>query len=683
MATWKGKAGDLVEVTSADERKYNLMGYAPAPQKDLEHEDLRKAYDHWYMAPLAAGAGIVAGIPGLTALADTAADAVGQRANFEQNMAGLGAAFPVTTGVGQVAGMMGTGAAVAAMAPAGVAASTAAGLAAPLASSTFLGTAATIAVTAGAENAAMGLGYKFDQAALEHADTPEGMDKIFGHVGMDTLADFAIGAGVAGLGTVLPKAFRTAAKATQEWGQANMMEMAVGASKMQELEKQGKATKVGQWMNANGLLDMNHAKASAKVSELIDTLGPKFNEIKGQAEIPLPPTMQARLEQNLSKLLGSDFESTDLGKGYTVGRLHNLRDSLDSKINWKNLDHPYNAKLNEARGVVDNYLNNLFDMNDMAQGGALANEWKAVNNEFSMANLVKDSLGKANAVKEGSSWWKGPASFMLGSSLGHAGAKLVGAGIGMAEAYKGGRFGYLANKLGQVFQQTSKGMAHAVEHGFYGLGPYVAGQRPADASSYELKAAQLRHIASNTPDAMEKMGTALLEQGYPQEVSDQLVQRQVQVAQYLINKAPKSPYPGLVSAAPWSASEDDRAHWSDLYNTAHDVRHWIADPSPDKTEIAQLAYPGLVQRTRDIVGEQMATLNDIPMESRVWASNILQAPAEPLMNPQMFAILSMARQADDQPEQGDTPKPRAASSGLDGDMASSEQTGFERLQNRA
>jgi hypothetical protein len=372
----------------------------------------------------------------------------------------------------------------------------------------------------------------------------------------------------------------------------------------------------------------------------------------------------------------------------TVGRLHQLRDSIDGMIDWEDVAAPRNAKLNSARETVDNYLRRLLDQNDAVTGGALAGKWRAVNEQYNMASLVNSYLKTRGAQAAGDNWWQKPAMLAGGAALAALGAGHVAGdikkGVAVAgalyAAYKTGKVGYIAQKLSGVFNQVGGRMVDAVEHGMYGLGPWTYGEEPANATNYELKMNQTRYVAGRSEEAVANMSKALEAGGYPAEFVDSIVQRQVAISTYLAQFAPKSPFSGNLAPYPWTPSEEARDKWAELYNTAHDVSHALADPTPEKIAIAQTFYPAILDAARQATIAVLSTTPDVPMETRIWASRLLGQPVEPLLQPINYMILSSARQAVEQ-EQAAAAQAPASGQG-DSDMVKNEMTATERLQNR-
>ena len=688
---YKGLAGDVVEFPPEQDQDARMMGYVPAKAADVNVENTKKEYGHWYDAPVAFGAGAIAGIPGLTATVNALAPEEYAN-NFNQNLQNYATANPATTAAGNVAGAVGSALALPVVAGAvapGLAAGAVAGIGNTLGVSANAARLLGGAALGAAENAGSGIAYKFDQAALQHADTPEGQDKIFEHVGMDALTDAAIGAAIPVGAAALGKAFRSAGKALNAAGTENMLRANMTAEGIEKIAQQAKATPIATFLEQEGLLGVPAAKARPKIVAKIEGLEKQFNVIKSQATTPLDSVGAVNLENALgSALEGTDVKVPELLRGVAgdadlnVSRLHSIRQQLDAKIDWSDLTNPVAQKLNTGRDIVSNYINVALDANDAVLGGGLAQQWKNVNREYHYLHLVNSSMQKAAKAQEeqGLSWWLKPTGLVLGHALaGNLAFVAEGAAV-LKRAYQTGRLGGVARSLGKVFTNADTALSAAVNKKFYGIGVLPGTAKPASAADYNMKTAKMRYLAGKQDVAVPAMAKALTEAGLPPEVSDPIVQRQVAIAQHLNRKMQRSPFATSVSQMPWKPSADSIAVWNGLYNTAHDPKEWIADPSPEKTEMAMIAYPGIVQKTREIVLKHLAETPEAPMQTRIWATQLIGAPVEPLMDPSLYAILDMAR--NQQQEAAPGAEAAGQSGSAEDDGINSESTHLDTLQGR-
>lgn len=715
IGNYVGPSGDII--TTADRNqalKLARMGYTASKGADLEKAEVAQSFNHWYDKAAEGVANFVGGMPGVTAAINAVlpADMAG---NFNEAQKvgqdidpGLATAAQLSGGL--VAGAIGGNLVNQA--------GTALGVLGQSGSIPGIGSLAGSAfetdylpaqmVSGGVQNAMMGLGYKIDAAALQHALTPEGQDKIFDHVGYDTMLDFAIGAAVPLADKGIGKAFKAAGGALQEWGQDNMMQAMFGRDNMQAVVSRARQSELGQWLEANELWKGTPSQISKRAWNIKAAAENAMNDVKeAVGDFKLGDDLHKELAETLNNTLGEGkynwAKDTDVAGGPLLRRiaqldkpiglqeLQNLRQKLGNAIDWSaGLGDQKNMSRMAAYNAINQTVDGFLEQRAGAAAGSMEtlNQWKLANHNYSNAVLVTSNIAKG---PKSVSWFEKSLNGALGyggtaaAFTGHGAAAAVAGTVKAAQKlhamYNDGKLGYVANALGRVFKDTSDRLAEAVEHGYYGLGPWAKGEAPATHDNYDIKSAQVRFSAGNPQETMSNVSEALSKAGYPQPFVDPMLRRKMAIDQHLAIALPKSPYVGSPTPMQWRPDDHAKQQWLELYNTAHDPTHWIANPSNANSMIAEIAYPDLVKRTRDIVMEHIANHQDAPMESRIWASRILQAPVEPMLNAGTALVYMKALQVGaGQPVQV-PPSPNPAGK-LDQDMISSDSTKLEQLQGK-
>lgn len=709
IGNYVGPSGDVITVTDRDQAsKLTMMGYTVAKGVDLQKAEVEKSFNHWYDKVAEGVTNFVGGMPGVTWAINSVlpADMAG---NFNAAQQVGQEIDPTLSTASGLAGGLLSGALVGA---AGTAAADAGGITALQKLTNFGEQFGTVAGSAyetnylpgkmlagGVENAMMGLGYKADAAALQHSLTPEGQDKIFDHIGYDTMLDFGIGAAIPAAATGLGKAFQAVGNKMEVWGRDNVMETIMGRDNMMKVMAEGRKTELGQFMDVNGLLTGNIPKLRSSVGQKFAEATEKMNEVKAAVgETKLPNQDQLGLHQILKNTVIEDEKLAkivskigDTEKGVTFNQLFKIRKQVAGTISWSASDGQTQLRRMSAYKAINEAMDGIAAVHVSNTSGSteMLNDWKTANHAYSNLSLISNNIDKG---PKSTSWMEKTLTGMSYAAAGASALHATGAlGLGSAVAVvkgaeklntfiKEGGVGQLSVGLSKVFKGTSQRLADAVDHGYYGLGPW-SGATPANNDNFDIKAAQVRYSAGNPTQAMENTSKGLEKMGFPQPYVDPMLRRKMAIDQHLAMALPKSPFVGEVAPIQWSPSDDDKQKWLELYNTAHDVSHWIADPTRSKTAIAEVAYPDLVKRARQTVLDHVLNTQDMPMESRLWASQLLGMPVEPMLEPSTALVYLKAREAGKgQPVQ--VPPNKAATGKLDEDMISSDSTKLEQLQGK-
>lgn len=733
-------------ISPYDNRVYNLddekhaqtllnMGYKNATEKDVQHEDLLQSFEGWQGKVLAFGGSMLESIPGATALGSAIAGPDATQQAVQQ--VGLAQqANPELATAGSALGIGGTVAGMAALPFVG-AAGEAGGIVAQ-------------AAAAGAENVALGQGYRFDNAALQHALEPAGQEKLMGSLG-DYAIDFAIGAGPTLALSALGKAFKAYGQTADIVADGQFQKQLVDEQGLQAAIKQGRQSDLWQAAESVGVMGKTAQEARPLIDAQLQDLGQQMNAVKSSVgDFGLNPIARKQaagelegilkgtpLEAKVSEWYGipkvdaaeaetgvmpgraivggvppSEAETgvmagrrstgaaldesviTDpeamrtallhpepselAGKKLTLGELQAVRREIYDSIDWKNFDNtPENLAYKAAGAKVGDHIRTVLSQADVSPGSTMAQEWAAVDRQYSNLMLLKQNLRSTNAASRD---WMGN---VLGYALagGAAGMPLVGGGIAalktaskFAEAFNAGRFGLVSKGVGKLFTATSEGLANVVEAGLYGI-PYAAKAIDHHDDDYQKKAAAIAAITQDPQKAYTQLHTAMTTEGIPSEVADQLTDRLFAIHTWLGQQLP-----GRVGASDLVTRQQPdpsaQLRWVDKARTAVDPSYGLANPTVNNLMVLKQFYPETLATTQQVVLQQIRDNPDLPSEARTWASRVLGRPVTSLATNAFSNLLAGARQQEQQ--NGTSGKP---SNGVQS-QGNSGMTRLEQLQSR-
>lgn len=529
------------------------------------------------------------------------------------------------------------------------------------------------AAASGIQSGIMGMGYSLDQASMQHALTGEGQEKLFAQIGYDTMFSAAVGFAIPLAGPALAKlgtfkAMRKAGEKLQEWSNTQSAKSMMTAQSMRELDNIAQLHPALKYIQENKLSSMPIQKSSKWINERVRVVGQEMQRVKDGFEGMLSIPQQAELRSILKGKLADEFDYkaiqgyVDTKKGMDIEKLHQLRDKLDEMIDWNNPFKGKNATLNEARNIVNDFTNDLLKTNDPS--GAFANQWVATNNEYHILKQLQTAVvDKQTQIAERGSLQKiakdwsavGAVHLMTGGMVNGAAIKVaMKTADVMKTAWQDGKIGQMGKILASGFLETENKFAKVINSKMIRTATgYQIGHNEhlltdsSDLAKTTREQLAFHEAALNDPmESIGMLGTNLVNAGMPEELVMANLSRFQAATAFIYNERPKSPFAGTtIAPQEWTPDQSSMYKWLEQIDTLRYPELGIDDPSAHRLRVLEAVYPELLNRTRAIISDAVATNPDLSMEAQVWASKILKAPAHPLMHPTNYAIFAKARVA--------------------------------------
>ena len=705
ISPWDQKTYDI---SDRDFKPLQEMGYTVPADPAIRRQQIEQAYGGWKNTVKAGLYGVAEGVPGLISLGSDLLQGTDLPNQFAQEAANLQEAHPIPTVVGKVAGGVGSlaiggallkGAGVAAEAVgggAGVIADTVGAGAEGAAELGAVGAPAagpsvfTQAAQQGALNAALGQAYRLDNAALNHALNPEGEEKLSFAMG-DLLTDAAIGAAFPIGTSALGKVFKGASSALDVAAQNQFRKRLVDNEALTQVVKQSRGSDIWQAAEDVGAIGKSAPEARSLVEGRLTQVSERLNAIHGDfADARVPVTAQGRMADVLGDMLEghplADHVVEAVGTSGPIGLrdLQALRQKIYGAINWNRLEEDSNSQLRDAGLQVNGYIKQLLKDADPLPGSPMAQEWTALDTQYSNLSLLRDSLRKVGpkaAEKDTGGWFSGPIAWAV---MGHgniAGAlgvkKILKTAATVTEEYNNGAYAEMSGRLSKLFDTQAARLSDAVEGGLYGA-TVIEGAKSAD--DFHGIAARLSAVQADPKKVFQNVRNTLAQEGVPDEMADKLANRQLALLSAVQKQvAARTGPPDLPTRAQPDLLQQHKV--VGLYNTAHDPAYGIANPSAANLTILKQFYPQMLLNTQNAVLQQLRANPDLPPESLMWASQLIGRPINSLASPLFSNSLAVARQPDPNSQQSGTKSPGGPNS--QSVQSENSETRLESLSDRS
>lgn len=550
--------------------------------------------------------------------------------------------------------------------------------------------AARLAVTGAVGNTALGQIYRIDNAAIEHAMDPSGQEKLTFSAN-DILLDAALGAaiplGARGLGKVFGKTGKSI-----EGNAIGMFRKAMTEStSVDGIARQGRLGDL--WRKIDPLIGLSNAEIYHKVSTDRDLAAQAMEFIKHRHEnLFLSNAQKAQILEDIAPIfdmernpISNEVKKAFMKKSFSLHDLQNLGKRLRNpkKIVWNGSFEPdsLNARSRDAYNRIAAVGAELLETRGV-NGAEDAVQWKALNREFSDNSLVIDALKNKNdngLADFGSRVFSAAVGGAGMATLGVAGGTIAGAAARTASwsvvhHVKGEHIAPLAYKLGKGFQAVDKKIGNAIEAGLYGVPSQV--HKFTNPLRFDDTAATVALAAANPAKAIEKLQTVMANQGIPQEIAIPIVQKQVAGLAHLHKSRPVRNDIGDMA----TQSQGDpvqNLRWLDQVRTFKDPTYGLSHPTADNLKILKQFYPEILFNAQQAAHLALQKDPNLPLESRIYASKLLDRPISNLTSPTFAQALAHAKQAQDAPAAQTTPSGPNSRSNVQSSL-----TRADALQNR-
>lgn len=544
-------------------------------------------------------------------------------------------------------------------------------------------TIAKVGATLAAENAAYGVIDRYDQAALEHAITPQGREKIVWSMS-DISRDAALGVGagfafkgvakgIAGLGKKLEG--RSLGKLTDALLDAKSVEQAALNGRDGELRKM-----------AQEVVPLGLERARTYAANVVDKAEKDMNQLKFEIDGSyLDKANLADLREKVGTMLGGSKEGSDIlrmidsthPEKLDVQRLQDIRRASYDMINFAGyLDRPINAQIKEVGEVFGSKIRGVFDQADASLGKQYSQRWKQLDESYSAGQLLQAGLRKGNDVlKFGALVSKITRAAATAGALGSLGfmggavpAAKASAGFATLQNIKAEHFAEAGQALGKVMQKADLTLSTSIMRGLRGAPSIVANQ--FSPAKYQEAAAKLSAIGADPPKAATNINQNLLQAGVPEDMAQDMTGALHAQNMYMVDQLKTVTGPADMPSLGHGDPIKQRKIMGQL-QTMQDPTHGIDNPTQANLEVLKKHYPETLLAAQTAIYQQLRRNPKLSPKAKLWASRVLGRPINNLSSPKFSAILSQARTVSAQQAQ-QAGKPSGSSRKSD---AASEDTG--------
>lgn len=415
------------------------------------------------------------------------------------------------------------------------------------------------------------------------------------------------------------------------------------------------------------------------------------------------PEREAKRITKIGEEIGQDVDAAQ-----TMGDLHDIRMGLDKRIggeNFKKLSNEDVELIKDIRGIVSRKIDTGF--NDLAKAGIISEgeqaAWRKLNKRFGdlaevLGPLDWQAARAESNVNVGGMRWRDLLATATGASMGGAAfgpiGALVGGGVGIANRFLQTDVGLLHRAaIGERLQQlawaekltnvTSKDLFEGVRNFVHGIDASKASQKALSrVDAIEAEALKTRRTPAERRVAQQEwfakvqaklISTATDPQGYAAKESkaleamatvapdlrDKIVQKQLDVASYLVGVMPKSGFDPLQPGKEkWNPADYEIKKFQGVVQVAQKPLSILTDlkagtVTRDQTEAVQALYPKIYEKMSTEVQTQ---INDPKAPKLTYAQRlrlgILFPGVEPTLEPDFIKAISANMAPEDDKKKG-------------------------------
>ena len=689
--------GRVYLVDSAKGNDYTRQGWQSYRGPNVESDSILAKLSDWREKGRAAVLGAANNLPLVNtaidrfASPDTAQAYASQVATSKAEHPGSYYTGAVAGGIGGIAALGGVGGIALKASGVGAALGEAAGAVGLGARATkLLGGAASGAALGGASDVAS----QIDEAALNHAASPEGQEKLVVSYSR-ALKAAALGAAVPAVSGGVVAGIGKLGRTLEEKGEQGLINSLVDKEGQANLQAQGKGHVVDSLLKPIGLEGRSGGKVTETLYNRIHSATTDINHVQakfGGKRLSTEGTKEI-LEAAEKHLAGSAEDSSlnplrdaiEKGSGPTIPELRDVYQKIYSAVNFKDVSgNPRYAEFMAGGRAVSEGTRKLIEEHGTPK---LLQDWNKALNEFSDWHALLQNLSGKSARAVGEVAQKAKDSGVTGAVLGTFGVK-GGGPIGGAVTsaawnllhYGDTRFlSFMTNRVGAKLAKADKAVAGAITAGLYGV---PTADKALHETSYDDLASRVAQAQHMPLKAFGAFRTHLQDDGVPDHIADGLALRGHQVLQQGAQWMPKrQTSPDFASNA--QPDPVARRKWLGQMRSAMDPSYALQFPTVSNMDAAKQFHPETIARAQGIIHDHVARNPDMPSTARMWASRVMGRPLGGLNSPTFYQSLTQQRAAATQAAQGGQgpqgPKPSRQRSNGPSPMAQSEQTRLGEL----
>lgn len=517
------------------------------------------------------------------------------------------------------------------------------------------------AVKGAVMNATLGHIARIDDSALAHAADPAGKEKIVWGLNSDDLLDAALGAATPAVLGTAGKALGYLGKKLGTTGMKAMQGAITNASKMDEIERQGKMadvrSKLEEVLKVGRKNPGDYVKVRVKdAGNVMEDLkaGIKYAALGVEDTDALKSSMRRVLGQNnrLHRRIAAYYEKP----AWTIDDMQELNKKIYKEIEHSEpgLRPGMDARFMKTAELVKRGMGRVFQNNDPSVDGGMSQKWASALKDYSDWSLVKAVMKRGQGPKGAAELLNdvsaGAATgFLAGSVFGAFGGPLHA--MANSAAYKGVtslnayHYGRAAQAMGKVMTWADDKLVGAVEAGLYGVPTVVLqGARSFNKHDYQKTASKVSAAAADPQQAFVNIHSSLTAQGLPDHIAEDAAMAKHAQIQFLASKMPRRMTAPDVATMGQGDPIQQRRFMGQV-KTMQDPTFGIVHPTRTNLEVLQRFYPNMLANTQQAVLSQLQRNPQLPSASKQWASRILGRPMNNLSSPSFSSMLQQARQA--------------------------------------
>lgn len=231
---------------------------------------------------------------------------------------------------------------------------------------------------------------------------------------------------------------------------------------------------------------------------------------------------------------------------------------------------------------------------------------------------------------------------------GSLGGMAASAAFAVLRGIPASKWAMVGDKLSVLFKGVDRKLATTVEAGLYGIPAEV--HRALDPNDYPNLAAKVMAARNGPQNAYQNLAQAHLENDVPDALATPLTQQGWSALQAIGKAIPQTAgAPGVYSQEEPDAGQ--KLAWMGQLKTVEDPTYGIANPTPENLSLLKAYYPKMLYNSQQAAMLEVQQNPDLPLEGKLWASQLCERPLTALASSQFLGVLAGARQQSEQSQQ--------------------------------